>query len=261
MNHRPKLELGVRVRAMLLTTIPDSTSQKFILLGSLTRKDQNNDGKYVVIHLDFAPMRSRVCERDDLEKWYARGRSGHECIMGHKASLTYSLDPKLHLDNALQQWFWRRKAGADCYMGNKFKDPVSHEENCPCTDADYEWYVLFNPFQFHSIYINTATIITPGRVTNVCQLAQSQYLRECAPAMHQDRRIRVPPATASSLETLAQKKTESKKTIPKRKIVRKVRNSQNECSRGLTFLLAEAPEGGVVHQIVNNIPLVPNYHL
>ena len=35
----------------------------------------------------------------------------------------------------------RRKEDADCYVGNKFQDPIEHEENCPCTDEDYEWCV------------------------------------------------------------------------------------------------------------------------
>lgn len=69
---------------MLLTTIPDSTSQKFLLLGLLSRGDQDGDKKYGAIHVDFAEMRSRQCGDDDLEKWYARGVNGHECIMGHK---------------------------------------------------------------------------------------------------------------------------------------------------------------------------------
>lgn len=38
-----------------------------------------------------------------------------------------------------QQWYKRRKPEADCYVGEKFLDPVEHEENCPCTDEDYEW--------------------------------------------------------------------------------------------------------------------------
>ncbi|CAG8680775.1 7423_t:CDS:2, partial [Acaulospora colombiana] len=85
----------------------DSTSQKFLLLGALDRKDQTDSGKFVVVHLDFAGMRSRQCGDGDLEKWYARGKSGHECIMGHK-------------------------------------DPESHSENCACTDADYEWTASVN---------------------------------------------------------------------------------------------------------------------
>ncbi|KAG8814363.1 vacuolar protein sorting/targeting protein PEP1, partial [Serendipita sp. 399] len=115
-----KLNLNMKIRAMLLTTIPDSTSQKFILLGQLTRNDARGDKRFVVLHLDFAGMRTRKCTKDDMERWYARTGSGHDCIMGHK------------------QWFLRRKEGADCFIGEKFKDPESHAENCRCTDADYE---------------------------------------------------------------------------------------------------------------------------
>ena len=48
-----------------------------------------------------------------------------DCLMGHK------------------QYFWRRKQDADCYVGEKYKDPEPVEENCPCTDDDYEWYKSF----------------------------------------------------------------------------------------------------------------------
>lgn len=67
----------------MLTTVPDSTSQKFLILGQIARKDQSGDGRFAVIFLDFAPMRNRKCGDDDFEKWYARGRD-HECVMGHK---------------------------------------------------------------------------------------------------------------------------------------------------------------------------------
>jgi len=75
---------------MILTTIPDSTSQKFLLIGTLNRGDRVGDKKLAVIHLDFAPTRTRQCGEDDLEKWYARGTNGHECIMGHKVILVTS---------------------------------------------------------------------------------------------------------------------------------------------------------------------------
>jgi Sortilin, neurotensin receptor 3, C-terminal len=29
----------------------------------------------------------------------------------------------------------------DCYVGERYKDPVEHEDNCPCTAEDYEWWV------------------------------------------------------------------------------------------------------------------------
>ncbi|KDQ06635.1 hypothetical protein BOTBODRAFT_181398 [Botryobasidium botryosum FD-172 SS1] len=115
-----KLDLGIKVRARLLTTIPDSTSQRFILLGSLSRKDQDNDGRHAVIFLDFGGLGKRVCGERDLEQWYARAAPDKECLMGHK------------------QWYMRRKPKADCYIGEKFKDPVEHEDNCLCTDEDFE---------------------------------------------------------------------------------------------------------------------------
>ena len=115
------LKLQTRMRARALTTVPDSTSQKFMLVGQLARADQTDSNRYVVIFLDFAPTRSRQCSDNDFEKWYARSAdSAHECIMGHR------------------QWYRRRKPTADCYVGHKFDDPVAHEEDCPCTDADYE---------------------------------------------------------------------------------------------------------------------------
>jgi hypothetical protein len=39
-----------------------------------------------------------------------------------------------------KQFFWRRKQDVDCSVGEKYKDPEPIEENCPCTDEDYEWY-------------------------------------------------------------------------------------------------------------------------
>ncbi|KAG8926574.1 vacuolar protein sorting/targeting protein PEP1 [Tulasnella sp. 418] len=115
-----KLSLGIRVRVKSLTTIPDSTSLKFLLLGELSRKSKAEEGRYAFIFLDFATVGKRQCQENDFEKWYARTTKGKECLMGHK------------------QWYRRRKADADCYVGHKFEDPVEHEENCPCEDEDYE---------------------------------------------------------------------------------------------------------------------------
>ncbi|KAJ6485837.1 Oligoxyloglucan reducing end-specific cellobiohydrolase [Mycena sanguinolenta] len=113
-------KLGVKMRSRALITLPDSTSQKFILLGQVARKDQTDKiGRYVTVSLDFTNTRKRKCGDDDFEKWYARSAKG-ECLMGHK------------------QWYKRRKPDVDCYVGEEFTDPVGHQEPCPCTDADYE---------------------------------------------------------------------------------------------------------------------------
>ncbi|EIM80281.1 Oligoxyloglucan reducing end-specific cellobiohydrolase [Stereum hirsutum FP-91666 SS1] len=114
------LDIGIKVQARALSTVQDSTSQKFLLIGQLSRQDAKSDGRYVTIFLDFAPMRPRQCGDDDFEPWFARTAKGKECLMGHK------------------QWYRRRKPDANCYVGNKFEDPIEHEENCPCEDEDYE---------------------------------------------------------------------------------------------------------------------------
>lgn len=115
------MTLDFRIRARALTTVSDSTSQNFMLIAQLSRKDQTGQGRYGVFHLDFSGTRTRQCEDSDFEHWYARSRESHECIMGHR------------------QWYRRRKPDADCYVGRKFEDPVEHDENCPCTNDDYEW--------------------------------------------------------------------------------------------------------------------------
>ena len=121
--YRTRLPLPVTLRAKALTTIPDSTSQKFLLLGQLSKKSAASDGKYATVFIDFATLKKRQCTADDFERWFARTTKGKECLMGHK------------------QWYSRRKADADCFVGHKFEDPIEHEQNCPCTDEDYEWYV------------------------------------------------------------------------------------------------------------------------
>ncbi|KAG2012263.1 signal sequence binding protein [Coprinopsis cinerea AmutBmut pab1-1] len=116
-------DFGIKIRSRGLITLPDSTSQKFLLLGLTSRQDQEKDmrlGKVVVIYLDFAKTRKNKCTEKDFDKWYARPTGKRECIMGHK------------------QWYKRRKVDADCYVGEKFIDPEGHEENCECTEEDYE---------------------------------------------------------------------------------------------------------------------------
>ncbi len=92
--YRSTYKLGVRVRARILTTVPDSTSQKFMLVGQVSRSDsKGNDGRYVVVFLDFAKTRSRKCGEADFETWYARSSTNDECLMGHKVRfLVTSLD-------------------------------------------------------------------------------------------------------------------------------------------------------------------------
>lgn len=118
-----KLRLPATMRAKILTTIPDGTAQKFILIGSQSRKEAgSNKDRQVAIFLDFDGVKRR-CRPDDMEVWKVKldsqqGKSA--CLMGHTQS------------------YQRRKADADCFVGDKFHEPIGAEEPCPCTEDDYE---------------------------------------------------------------------------------------------------------------------------
>jgi hypothetical protein len=81
---RKSYKFGVKLRARILTTVSDSTSQKFILVGQLDKREQTSDGRFAVVFLDFSNTRPRQCGDDDFEDWYARAAEGKECLMGHK---------------------------------------------------------------------------------------------------------------------------------------------------------------------------------
>ncbi|KAI7893622.1 uncharacterized protein EV154DRAFT_600677 [Mucor mucedo] len=129
-----KLNIGISVRARMLTTDPESSSRNFLLVGSSVRSSDQN---VHAIHLEFASVFSRQCQlienddnKSDFEKWYARDiTDGPDCLMGH------------------EQMFYRRKSDRDCFVGLEFKDPVVELKDCPCSRADYEcdYNFLSNP--------------------------------------------------------------------------------------------------------------------
>ncbi|KAF2836576.1 Oligoxyloglucan reducing end-specific cellobiohydrolase [Patellaria atrata CBS 101060] len=108
-----------KIKAQELTTVPDSTSLKFILTAT---KGSGRRKEYRIYTLDFAGLRLRKCKESDFEDWYARkGDDGKPtCIMGHKT------------------YFRRRKADIECVIDDEFSDPVPHYEECECTIDDYE---------------------------------------------------------------------------------------------------------------------------
>ncbi|KAG0173404.1 vacuolar protein sorting/targeting protein PEP1 [Apophysomyces sp. BC1034] len=124
-NNWQKLDLGVSIRARMLTTDPESTSRNFLIVGGTAR---SSDSNVQAIHLDFTKVHPRQCQmvenddsRSDFEKWFARDLTpGPDCLMGH------------------EQMFYRRKTTSDCYIGRDFQDPVVEMKNCPCLEADYE---------------------------------------------------------------------------------------------------------------------------
>lgn len=112
-------DLGEKVRAKLLTTTPDSTSLKFVLVGTV---GGGSSTEYYIFSLDFEGLHERKCKDKDFEKWFARlDEDGKpDCLMGHK------------------QYYRRRKADADCFVDEEFKDPQPQFESCTCTADDFE---------------------------------------------------------------------------------------------------------------------------
>ena len=89
-SHRKTFNLTFQVRARGLTSVSDATSQKFMLLVQIPRREQKpGEGRYAVIYLDFAGMRGRKCGDSDFEQWYARANPDVECLMGVKVRYWY----------------------------------------------------------------------------------------------------------------------------------------------------------------------------
>lgn len=115
-----EMELEDNIKPSALTTTPDSTSLKFVLLAV---KGERSSKKHVVYAIDFNGLHEDKCGDGDFEKWPARKDDDGKatCIMGHK------------------QYFQRRKADAKCLVENKdFQDPEEKRENCECADKDFE---------------------------------------------------------------------------------------------------------------------------
>ena len=112
-------DLGKKVRAKILTTTPDSTSLKIVLLATT---GEGRDLKNYVFSIDFASLHERKCDDDDFEQWNARlDEDGKpDCLMGQK------------------QAYRRRKADRDCFIGEKFTDPPPIFTSCRCTREDFE---------------------------------------------------------------------------------------------------------------------------
>ncbi|KAI9850164.1 MAG: vacuolar protein sorting/targeting protein PEP1, partial [Vezdaea acicularis] len=110
---------GEKVRARMLTTTPDSTTQKFLLVASMIAGSKS---KHYIFTIDFAGLHERTCKSSDFERWNARvDKSGDPiCVMGE------------------QQFYERRKADAECFVNRDFKDPVPDTKPCDCTEEDFE---------------------------------------------------------------------------------------------------------------------------
>jgi len=123
-----KIKLDYKIRARELTTLPDSTSLKFMLYAS--RKKDGGGREHVIIHLDFTDMLKKCGDSDFDDEWSVRKDADGDpsCVMGHK------------------QLFRRRKWDAECSVGELFKDPVPKFQPCDCDKfRDYECDFDFSP--------------------------------------------------------------------------------------------------------------------
>ncbi|EYE93807.1 vacuolar protein sorting/targeting protein 10 [Aspergillus ruber CBS 135680] len=113
-------KLKHKIYPRILTTTPDSTSLKFLLVGSSS--ESSEDGTHIIYSIDYNGLHERKCGKDDFETWPARLDEKREadCLMGHK------------------QYFKRRKANADCFVDEEFKDPEPIFKPCKCTAEDFE---------------------------------------------------------------------------------------------------------------------------
>ena len=115
-----KADLGEKVKPLILTTTPDSTSLKFFLMGSVGEEEEL---EHYAFNIDFEDYhKGGKCGEKDFEKWYARvdDEGKPTCIMGHK------------------QWYRRRKPDSECFVDKEFEDPVPEYERCACADEDFE---------------------------------------------------------------------------------------------------------------------------
>lgn len=146
-------KLESKVYPIILTTTPDSTSLKFVLVGATSRRP---DEEHVIVAIDFSGLHERKCKKDDFEKWTARlDESGEpDCLMGHKQS------------------YHRRKANADCFVNEEFKDPVPIFEPCKCSAEDFECDYNFVRSEDRKS-CEPAVALTPPK--GVCQKAGDKY--------------------------------------------------------------------------------------
>ncbi|KAI1617541.1 hypothetical protein EDD36DRAFT_4086 [Exophiala viscosa] len=115
-----KADLGEEnIRAKFITTVPDSTTLKFLLMGS---RGSGSKTEWLIFKIDFEGLHERACKESDFQRWPARvdADGSPSCIMGQR------------------QFFRRRKADAECFIEEEFNDPEPENEPCKCTMADFE---------------------------------------------------------------------------------------------------------------------------
>ncbi|BFZ53716.1 vacuolar protein sorting/targeting protein PEP1 [Savitreella phatthalungensis] len=109
------VSLGRKLLPRILTTVPDASLAKFILVGS-----DPGGAPPLVVAIDFTTALGRRCGEDDFEKWSVRTHETGEpaCHMGHK------------------QFYMRKKTEARCFVADW--SASDEQEPCECSKDDYE---------------------------------------------------------------------------------------------------------------------------
>ncbi|RKP35219.1 hypothetical protein BJ085DRAFT_15402 [Dimargaris cristalligena] len=110
-------------RIVSMTTEPQSTSRKFLLMGLSTEATP----RFIVTALDFTGTETLQCvldnnneETDDFELWSPSADREGKCLFGQEIQ------------------YYRRIEGRDCYIGNEFEPTPKVIKHCPCTETDFE---------------------------------------------------------------------------------------------------------------------------
>ncbi|KAJ1973117.1 vacuolar protein sorting/targeting protein PEP1 [Dimargaris verticillata] len=110
-------------RIVAMTTEPQSTSRKFLLLG-LSVEDS---AQFYVTTLDFTGVEQRKCvldinheESDDFELWSPTADRNGQCLFGREVQ------------------YYRRLGDRDCYIGHEYEPTTTVVKNCTCTEHDFE---------------------------------------------------------------------------------------------------------------------------
>jgi len=148
-----------KVKVKDILTVPDATSLKFLLIGTVVDRSSDDSGNEVMIYLDFSPIKTKKCvidhknpQKSDFELW-SPSIANNGCHLGEKIE------------------FYRRKAGNDCYMAEKFKDPEFKSTSCECTVADFECDFNF----VRSQGFNGTCELIKGAETPISQCLNGKY--------------------------------------------------------------------------------------
>lgn len=112
-----------RLRIKSLRNAPSDTSRKFVLFGH----SPTSSSTWSAVHVDFTALTTKRCvlnpddpANDDFELWSPAESRDEKCLFGR------------------QTLYHRRLRTANCFIGDLPIMNATVEENCPCTDQDFE---------------------------------------------------------------------------------------------------------------------------